>query len=125
MYQGRMMAFEILEKLYREIRATSVPFLLVHIPSVAQVYPHDWVSSFYIKHNNVQLDLPSQILTEFAKKHSIPFLDLVQPFRRNSSRVYFPHGVDNHINEDGHLVTGQVLTKYIVENVFRSRRNRI
>jgi hypothetical protein len=99
-----------------------IPFVLTVYPTGHQVSDLEWVigrSRF-----GLGLIVPQSAIFKslaiFARRDSIPFLDMTPAFReRSNGRLYFRQ--DRHWTPSGHQVAADTLTQFLLSRVFASR----
>jgi hypothetical protein len=96
-------------------------FALVIVPSKWQVYREDWEALLAARDepddDRWVLRGPDRRLTQIAKAHRIPVLDLLPTFRASADhgpRFYFP--VDIHWTAAGHEVAAGAVAQFLLSN---------
>ncbi len=90
-------------KLNQEVKASGAEFVLMVVPSKYRLEPSSW------ERNDPEF---SDRWKTWAQEQSIPFIDLVEPFRRASrggQELYFKR--DIHWNDQGHRLVAETLTE--------------
>ncbi|NOZ26109.1 MAG: SGNH/GDSL hydrolase family protein [Nitrospirae bacterium] len=92
-----------------------IRFVIVSIPYKDQVFASSPSGE------NYDIRLPQGYVEEYARKHSIPYLDLLPVLRayvRDVNRdIYAPN--DIHFNNEGHYVVGKAVAGFFRERVLR------
>jgi len=106
-WEQRLAGFELLlGEMAERFHAAHVPFVLIEMPSVAQV------SVLALNNRPPKVDpyALNQRLTEISSRHGIQFVSGLDAFRQAPGSNKFFYMVDGHMNEEGHaLVSGQLV----------------
>lgn len=98
------LSINIIDSLSKEVAASGAQFVLMVVPSkFSLLYPD------IKKKSKLQFSDKWKLI---AKKHNIPFLDLVEVFEKeakNNFRLFF--NKDIHFNENGHMLVASELSK--------------
>lgn len=110
-------------KFARELcKARGIPFVLTVYPRGHQVSSIEWAEGrkqFGLEATVVNSAIFSSLAT-FAKKESIPYLDMTQAFRRRSDgHLYYQY--DQHWTTEGHRVAADTLLQFLFLNRFTVR----
>ena len=94
-------------------------FHLVLIPNKYQTnikYVDYAIKNLGYKFFNKQIidDKIQKELGNFAKNNSIKFIDLTPHLKSSKNNNYYM--IDDHFNENGNLLTSEILYKYIINN---------
>ncbi len=106
-----------MEKIDGICRAAGVPWMLVVIPDEMQVDPEvrsQVLDGLGLAAEDYDFDAPQRRLDDWAKKHSVPMLDLMPVMRAEhnpKARLYVPN--DTHWNKRGNLIAGQAVAEAI------------
>jgi hypothetical protein len=93
----------------------AVPLLLVVIPRSFQVYPqerHELLTALGLSENDLDLDRPQRLLSEWAAQNGVAAVDLLPPFRADQQSssggnlYYYP---DAHLSVRGHRVAAAAI----------------
>ncbi len=118
--EARNRAFAAIRKMKAQADSLGIPFAMVIVPSVFQVYPErlkSW-SRLYGISGPLDATRPNRELKEFAEGEGIYMLDLLPFFKDKASNskelLYFAS--DPHWNSNGHECAGQVISEFLITN---------
>ncbi len=64
---------------------------------------------------------PQKYIEEFAKEHSVPYLDLLLPLvayaREYNKNIYYQN--DWHFNNEGHLISGKLVASFFRREIIK------
>ena len=103
--------------------ARGVRLVLVIIPRSMQVYDWEltrWREAYRLTPDDLDLDRPQRVLTEWAELRAVPTLDLLPVFRDHArsspgERLYFYPNA--HMNAAGHALTGRLLAPFLARAI--------
>lgn len=103
------LSLRTLEKILEVCSQNQIDLVIVSVPSVEQVH----FPSLFEKGYDV--GLPQKYIQEFAGRHGIAYLDLLEPFsdyvRQTGKDLYYLE--DGHWNNEGHRVGGQWVASFL------------
>lgn len=105
----------LIRQLRTEVEATGAEFAVVMIPASPQLSPPADGVNWYCER-------PNNELSSFLEDESIPYLDLLGPFREHAltdgTSLYYSR--DFHMNEAGNRLAGEQLDLFVRETLLRS-----
>lgn len=109
----------LLAAMRNETEYRDASFLMVYIPGKLEVYPHDLdeVERKNLPAGGLNLDSPSQRASEIARRHDLPYLDLLPGLRRAAStspRLYYQY--NGHWTAAGHAVAASELAELLLSD---------
>lgn len=124
-------AWQVTERLLVEIQRwcgdAGIPLVLVLAPTQWQVSPAGWrefVGSGSSAERRFGVEVPNERFADMAKRHGIPLVDLLPPFRDESAgqigTLFFRQ--DGHWNERGHAVAARELATNIASSKLLTER---
>jgi hypothetical protein len=116
---------DLLTEMHQTCRTLSADFLLVVVPRGYQIYENETEelrTSLGLSDDDLDLDKPQRILTEWAEHSGVRVVDLLGPFREHHRThpkqrlFYYP---DAHLNRLGHHLAADAihpLLSQLIEN---------
>lgn len=114
---------EIIE-MNRSADSIRAKFVIIYLPSGLEVHDYLW-REFIEKYPQAgsyewDLEMPGKLLSEFAKKHDLLYLNLFPGFKKTieqtGERIVFE--CDGHWNENGHRIAANLIYYYLINNHF-------
>ena len=121
---------DLLTEMHQACRTLAADFLLVVVPRGYQVYENETEelrTSLGLSDDDLDLDKPQRILTEWAEHSGVRVADLLGPFREHHRThpkqrlFYYP---DAHLNRLGHRLAAaaiQPLLSQLIENRMQAK----
>ena len=114
-YQIELMD-RVIGRMQEVTAAASVPLVLLPIPHPIDVGGHDTGEVDRARYPDYRPRGLVSIIEGIASRRGIPCVDLFTPFsKRGSKEVYF-HGFDDHWNDHGQDVAGDVVADFLVSH---------
>ncbi|MEC4676503.1 MAG: SGNH/GDSL hydrolase family protein [Nitrospirota bacterium] len=106
--KARDLALRDLDNIRKVVSEHNIQLVIVAIPYEEQVYAASLTGKDY------DVTLPQKYVREFAKAHSIPYLDMLPILRsyvrQETEDIYVPN--DIHFNNNGHYIVGKAIADF-------------
>lgn len=112
LYKMRLMD-AILGRMQELAGSLSVPMVLVPIPHPIDVGGHDTGEVDHVRYPDYEARGLVRILEDIAARRGIPFVDLFSPFAALGPDVVYFHGFDDHWNDPGQDLAGELVADFV------------
>jgi len=113
--------FLIIKKIYETAKENNMQFVLLIIPDLYEVAPHDFQANLHLNYgvNTVfsrlnELPVLKKRLALDLARNQIPFIDSTQSLKESKKMSYYLN--DCHMNKNGHKIISQLILDYIYRN---------
>lgn len=113
--------FQYLSLFNSEVNADGGELVIIQIPSKEQVYFkyfEEVVDAFKIPVEDLDMNYPNDLLTEYSQMLKIKLIDLREPFAKSEFEVYFQY--DEHLNIYGHEAIANAIS-----DCFQDKSNKV
>jgi lysophospholipase L1-like esterase len=109
--KSKDLSLETLNRIWKICNENTIRLMIITIPFKEQVYSSQESGVDY------DINLPQKYIEDFSKRRSILYLDLLPLLRAElkagAKDIYYQY--DEHFNEDGHRIVGNLISKYFKE----------
>ena len=105
---------EYIKSLNNAVISNGSELIILLIPTKEQTYYkyfEEVVSQFEIDVKNIDLNIPSSIMSDLSNEYGFDLIDYTEPFAESSKNLFYE--IDEHLNEDGHEVVAKEITKLL------------
>lgn len=107
----------ILSLINEECNKRNIDLIILHLPYIVETYPDIWEYT-YKSNPNFSIDGGEKKLINLTNKHNIRFIKtrkiMEKEFLNTKKRLHFMR--DGHMNNDGHIVIGRIVSNYLEKN---------
>ncbi len=115
LYKARMME-AVIGRMQAATSSLSIPMVLLPIPHPIDVGGHDTGEIDSHRFPDYTPGGLVQILEEIAARRDLPVVDLFSPFSELGSELVYFQGFDDHWNDQGQDVAGEIVAEFLIRN---------
>ncbi|MBU0980121.1 MAG: SGNH/GDSL hydrolase family protein [Nanoarchaeota archaeon] len=98
-------------------------FVIIDIPARHEVdlsrHQTEIIKPYHLEGKDIDIDLPTDRFNEMCNRSEVRCIPAIYEYRRRNDDNDFYFNIDGHINADGHELTAEILSRYLLTQIIQ------